>query len=111
MVIRSTWRIGALIYFRTSANGGFNINYSYIPRRVSRWIERRDTMTITMLPVGIHLFYRQVRDRTNWDHIAEYFKEFTDDEVGNMDLEALYYMYAVEEFADRREDLEDNDED
>ncbi|MFM7980461.1 MAG: hypothetical protein ACKPKO_14200, partial [Candidatus Fonsibacter sp.] len=63
-------------------------------------------MTLTMLPTGSHLLYR---DYANGDAHTEYLQEFTEDDVGNMNMEALGYMYAVEEFSDRWEEFLDID--
>ena len=61
-------------------------------------------MTITPLPAWICLLYRNIPNYTN----AEYFNEFTVEEVGNMDMEALDYFFAAEWYQDISENVAGN---
>ncbi|MFM7989670.1 MAG: hypothetical protein ACKPKO_61195, partial [Candidatus Fonsibacter sp.] len=61
-------------------------------------------MTITPLPQNIRLLYKRIPRYTN----TSYFREFTYEEVRNMNLDELDYSYAVDEFAHRLMDFEED---
>ncbi|MFM7979091.1 MAG: hypothetical protein ACKPKO_07210, partial [Candidatus Fonsibacter sp.] len=91
-----TWRDGQQLFIRATYNGGYIINYSFKPARVSNWVNF-DPMGIKTIPSNVRLIYKRNPDYIN----AEYVKEFTDDEeIGNIDMEALDYIDAVAWFAD-----------
>ncbi|MFM7983572.1 MAG: hypothetical protein ACKPKO_30025, partial [Candidatus Fonsibacter sp.] len=102
--MQNAWRTGQQLWIRTTDNSGYIINYSFDPGRVSRYVYGDPTTTITPLPRNIRLIYKRILRYTN----TSYFKEFTLEEVRNMNLDELDYTYAVYEFKNRWLDFEED---
>ena len=93
--MQNAWRTGQQLWVRTTDNSGYIINYSFDPGRVSRFVYGDPTTTITPLPRNIRLIYKRILRYTN----TSYFKEFTYEEVRNMNLDELDYSHVVDSFA------------
>jgi len=71
------------------------INYSFVPARVFEWI-RAAPMFILQLPDQWKLIYKRIPDFMN----EEYVKQFSVNELRNIDMEALEYLDIVKWFED-----------
>jgi hypothetical protein len=65
MQIIRPWRQGQQLFLRTARNGGYIINYSFVPARVSKWLNYGQPQNITPLPSNDRLLFKY----------AEYLKE------------------------------------
>ena len=95
------WRNGQQFFLPIVPEGGYIINYSFEPARVSKWFLWEPNNNITPLPSNVRLLYK--RD-PNYEHKGSV-KEFTDEEVGNMDMETLGYAFVDKWFSDKWETI------
>ena len=87
------WRRGLRVWFQVSLlspHQGYIIDYSTLPVSMCRWIRNfpNEAYAITALPHNVSL----VSSYDANDEPPEYIQEFTDDELREMDLEALHYQ-------------------
>ena len=58
MRILRPWRQGQQLFLMTARNGGYIINYSFVPARVSKWLNYGAPQNITPLPSNVRLLYK-----------------------------------------------------
>ncbi|MFM7989448.1 MAG: hypothetical protein ACKPKO_60050, partial [Candidatus Fonsibacter sp.] len=70
---------------------------------MSTWLNRGDPKNITPLLSNVRLLYKRDPNYVNEGSV----KEFTNEQIGNMDMDALDYVFADDWFKDKMDTFDE----